>query len=141
MVEPPNENGDTNKLWICNKCMRSFEPSPPSYRCPKCQSNFTIPLTPRNIDSYVQEPEKKCPECQTVMRFGFIVERNTPLTLLTLGEGIYWSPGEAGVIGNRVALKSYACPECGYISLYARRLDQDKSKIMKAPTRPSIHQK
>jgi hypothetical protein len=84
------------------------------------------------------EPERRCPECGTAMRLGFLVERNAPLQIITLGEGVYWTPDEAGLIGTRVALKSYACPECGYITLYVRRLDTDKNTILSAPTKSRI---
>jgi len=85
------------------------------------------------------EAERLCPECRTVMRLGFLVERNSPLSFTTLGEGVYWTPCEEGLIGTRVALKSYACPECGYVTLYVRRLDQDRNIILKAPTRTFSH--
>ena len=63
-----------------------------------------------------------------------MVERDSPLSILTLGQGIYWSPAEEGVIGKRVAVKAYACPECGYIEQYVRRLEQDRETILRAPT-------
>ena len=69
------------------------------------------------------------------MRVGFIVERESPLSLWTYGSGVYWTPGEAGMIGERVAVKAYACPECGYIEHYIRYLDRDKNTILSAPTR------
>jgi len=68
------------------------------------------------------------------MRAGFMVERDSPLSLWTYGQGIYWTPGEAGVAGERVGVKAYACPECGYIEHYIRRPERDKSIIMSAPT-------
>lgn len=68
------------------------------------------------------------------MRAGFIVERKSPLSLWTYGSGIYWTPGEAGVAGDRVAVKAYACPQCGYIEYYIRYLDEDKKTIIRAPT-------
>jgi predicted RNA-binding Zn-ribbon protein involved in translation (DUF1610 family) len=78
--------------------------------------------------------EKSCPKCGMVMRCGFMVERDSPLAIWTLGQGIYWSPGEEGVIGERVAVRAYACPHCGYIEHYVRRLEQDGEIIQKAPT-------
>ena len=84
--------------------------------------------TPEAID----EPERHCPECGNAMRCGYLVETNAPLTLLTLGEGIYWTSGEAGLLGERVALKAYACPGCGHIGLYARRMDKQRALIEKA---------
>jgi len=68
------------------------------------------------------------------MRVGFLVERDSPLALWTLGEGIYWTPGEAGMIGERVGVKAYACPQCGYIEHYVRRLEKDRAVILRAPT-------
>lgn len=87
----------------------------------------------------MRDLEKSCPKCGTVMRCGFMVERDSPLHIWTIGEGIYWSPGEEGVIGSRVGVKAYACPECGYIEHYVRRLEKDKSTILRAPTtRPEV---
>ena len=79
--------------------------------------------------------EINCPKCNTLMRRGFMVERNTPLQVATIGEGIYWSPDEKGWIMKRLAVKAYACPECGYIEHYIRRLDVDRFTILKAPTK------
>jgi len=67
------------------------------------------------------------------MREGFLVERDSPLSLWTLGQGIYWTPNEDGVMGERLALRSLACPGCGYVEAYIRRLDEDRGKILKAP--------
>ena len=72
-----------------------------------------------------------CPKCETEMLKGFLVEKNSPINLMTLGEGIYWSPGEAGVIGERIALCSYACPECGYTEQYFK-----KEKKIHLPEKP-----
>ena len=132
-------------------CGHRFEPSPPVYSCPRCQSNATAPLDSGRRLAYERrraeeerrlrrameeaEAERTCPECGADMRLGYLVERNDPLQLLTLGEGVYWTPDEAGVIGSRVALKSYACPGCGRVSLYVRRLEADREIIMKAPKR------
>ena len=77
--------------------------------------------------------EKRCPKCGTVMRCGFMVERDSPLAIWTLGQGIYWSPGEEGMMGERVAVRAYACPQCGYIEHYVRRLEQDREIIQRAP--------
>jgi hypothetical protein len=68
------------------------------------------------------------------MRAGYIVEKESPLTLWTYGSGIYWTPGEGGVIGERVAVKAFACPQCGYIEYYIRNLEKDKAIISSAPT-------
>ena len=77
--------------------------------------------------------EKSCPKCGIVMRAGFMVERDSPLSLYTYGAGIYWTPGEAGLAGERVGVKAYACPDCGYIEQYVRRLEKDRVIIMSAP--------
>ena len=90
------------KEWRCKTCGVTYTPNPPDYACP---------------------------ECGSAMRCGYLVETNTPLMLLTLGEGIYWTPGEAGLLGERVALKAYACPGCGYIGLYARRMEKQQALI------------
>jgi DNA-directed RNA polymerase subunit RPC12/RpoP len=133
-----------DKMWRCSTCGEEFKPSPPDYSCPKCRSNATAPLDYRDrLDSerriieeeMEMEAERLCPECRTAMRLGFLVERDSPLSFTTLGEGVYWTPCEEGLIGTRVALKSYACPECGYVTLHLRRLDQDRNTILKAPTR------
>ena len=68
------------------------------------------------------------------MKVGFMVERDSTLAFWTLGQGVYWTPGEAGVIGDRVALKAYACPQCGYIKHHARPLKKDRAVILRAPT-------
>lgn len=152
MVEDKIEDEQgPDKMWKCSACGAEFKPSPPDYSCPKCRSNSTAPLDYRDrLDSArrqsleerrrkkaleEKEAERFCPECGTAMRLGFLVERNTPLQIITLGEGVYWTPDEGGLIGTRVGLKSYACPECGYVTLYVRRLDQDRNTILQAPTR------
>ena len=68
------------------------------------------------------------------MRCGFMVERDSRLAVLTLGQGIFWSPDEEGMIGRRVAVKAYACPHCRYIEHYVRRLEQDREIIQRVPT-------
>jgi predicted RNA-binding Zn-ribbon protein involved in translation (DUF1610 family) len=96
--------------------------------CPKCGANLKDPQPGPSSG------EKSCPRCGTVMRVGFIVEKDSPLSLWTLGSGIYWTPGEAGVMGERVGVKAYACPQCGYIEHYVRYLDKDRNTILSAPT-------
>lgn len=125
------------KEWRCKSCGATFTPEPPDYTCPMCGSGNTVPVGYEPPKDYatqevIDEPERRCPECGEAMRCGYLVETNTPLTLLTLGEGIYWTSGEAGLLGERVALKAYACPGCGYIGLYARRLDKQRLIIEKA---------
>lgn len=79
--------------------------------------------------------EHTCPKCHAVMRMGFTMERDSPLQIITLGTGLYWSPGEGGLIGTRVALKAYICPECGFLEQYSRYLGIDKDTILSAPTK------
>jgi hypothetical protein len=62
------------------------------------------------------------------MAAGFVVEKNAPLDLLTLGEGIYWTPDEFGSLGSRYGLASYACPNCGNVIL-SLRYDRDLDSI------------
>jgi RNA polymerase subunit RPABC4/transcription elongation factor Spt4 len=108
-------------------------------RCKKCGEIFRSDLTicprcgNRQIFEIKEYEEKICPKCNTTLRRGFMVERNTPLSVVTIGEGIYWSPSEAGVISRRVAVVAYACPDCGYIEHYIRRLHLDRDLILKAP--------
>ena len=111
----------------CRNCGREL-PEGSSF-CPVCGASVSSPHAP------VDSEDKKCPKCGTAMRAGFIVERESPLSLWTYGSGVYWTPGEAGMIGERVAVKAYACPQCGYIEHYIRYLDKDKGTILSAPTR------
>ena len=96
--------------------------------CPSCGASLKAPQVQGSSG------ERNCPRCGTVMRVGFIVEKDSPLSLWTIGSGIYWTPGEAGMIGERVGVKAYACPQCGYIEHYVRYLDRDKKTILGAPT-------
>ena len=125
------------KEWICKACGATFTPNPPNFSCPDCMSGNTIPKgyvpteTPERVKAE-DEPGKHCPECGSPMRCGYMVEADAPLTLTTLGEGLYWSPGEGGMLGERVSLKAYACPGCGKIEIYARRLEKERVLIEKA---------
>ena len=67
------------------------------------------------------------------MRAGFIVERESPLSLWIYGSGIYRTPDEGGVIGGRLAVKTYACPEYGYIEQYIRYLEKDRASYRERP--------
>jgi len=115
---------------LCKKC--GYEAPEGSNFCPNCGTSIPASQSPRK--DYRSSKEKICPKCGAVMRAGFVVERDSPAVLWTLGEGIYWTPGEAGMIGERVALKAYACPQCGYIEHYVRRLQKDREIILSAPT-------
>ena len=133
-----DETIEYEKIWKCNSCGNMFVPKRPDFTCPECKNTYTVPTSevsdkPR-IDHSL-ESALACQKCGTSMRVGFIVERNTPLHILTLGEGLYWSPGEAGVIGSRIGLVAYACPNCGYIEHYVRRLEKDRNKILSAPVK------
>ena len=115
------------KPWKCKSCNLYFIPNKPDFKCPKCRFQNTVPA--RDYDPEKHEvwshhlgTEKNCPKCSTTMLNGFLVERNSPLQGLTLGEGIYWSHDETGVIGSRIGLVAYACPECGYVETYLRRM-------------------
>jgi predicted RNA-binding Zn-ribbon protein involved in translation (DUF1610 family) len=112
------------KVGYCRKC--GFELTEDSNFCPMCSANLKT-QEQQNVSA-----EKKCPKCGTVMRVGFIVEKDSPLSLMTLASGIYWTPGEAGVMGERVGLKAYACPQCGYIEHYVRNLGNDRQTILGA---------
>ena len=37
-------------------------------------------------------------------------------------------------MGERIAIRAYACPQCGYIEHYIRRLEKDRKTILSAPT-------
>jgi len=112
-------------LASCPKCGLKLPES--SNFCPNCGFRLESTTVPCSA-------EKACPKCGSVMRVGFMVERDSPLALWTLGEGIYWTPGEAGVMGDRVAIRAYACPQCGYVEHYVRRLQKDRDVILRAPT-------
>jgi len=125
------------KTWRCRSCGAEYTPEPPDYTCPECGSGNTVPVGYQAPPDYERpetrdEPERLCPGCGEAMRCGYLVETNAPLALLTLGEGIYWTPGEAGLLGERVALKAYMCPGCGYVGLYARWLEKHRAIIEKA---------
>jgi len=125
------EDNRAKSRYRCVKC--GYSSAKELHACPNCGYGQPL-LDEREFAQRMSELEKPCPKCGTVMRCGFIVERNSPLHFWTIGEGIYWSPDEEGVIGSRVAVKAYACPECGYIEHYVRRLEKDREIILRAPT-------
>jgi predicted RNA-binding Zn-ribbon protein involved in translation (DUF1610 family) len=136
---------DLDKMWRCSACGAEFEPDPPDYSCPVCRSNATAPLDNRerfeSARRRVMEekqrnmgPERPCPECGTTMRVGYLVERDPLLEAMVLGREIYWSPDRS----SEVTLNAYACPGCGHVCLYARKLEADKNTILKAPTKKTI---
>ena len=78
----------------------------------------------------LEEPERRCPECGTAMRVGYLKERDPLIESIVLGREIYWSPDRS----SEVALNAYACPGCGHVCLYVRRLEADRNTILKAST-------
>jgi len=139
-----DEHG-SDEMWRCSACGAEFKPSPPDYSCPKCRSNATASLDYRDrLDNAqrrameerrrkqeLEEPERRCPECGTAMRVGYLVERNPLIEDIVLGREIYWSPDRS----SEVALNAHVCPSCGLVRLYARKLEADRNTILKAPTR------
>jgi len=133
---------DSRNVWRCHSCGTFFVPNPPDYNCPNCRGAGTSPAKEfdreKNIlwgDPSSGPKPRMCPKCGGAMRSGFLVERDSPTQTSTYGEGVYWSPEEYGFIGRRVALKAYACPDCGYVEQYVRFLEDDRDKILRAPTR------
>jgi rubrerythrin len=142
MISTDSQDRSEKKVWKCTKCGTFFLPNPPEFRCPNCKGHSTAPTNQfdKSKHQLYEEPEGDrdeitCSKCGTLMHRGFMVERNAPLQIFTLGEGIYWSPSEGGLIGKRVAVMAYACPTCGYIEHYVRRLHSDKPIIESAPTK------
>ncbi len=117
----------------CQDCGHTY--ASPISICPVCGSKKNLTSEESQKRTRTRETarlgKKPCPKCSTIMRRGFLVEANAPLQVTTFGEGIYWSQGEAGT--SRVALRAYACPECGYVEQYIRRLELSKEAILKAP--------
>jgi len=113
-------------LSSCPNCGRKGEEG--SAFCSSCGASL------RTQQVQGSPGERNCPKCGSIMRPGFVVEKDSPLSLFTAGSGIYWTPGEAGVMGERVGIKAYACPECGYIEHYVRNLSRDKNTILSAST-------
>jgi len=112
---------------FCKRCGREL-PEASNY-CPSCGMSLI-----EQTENETRTRERACPKCGTTMRSGFMVERDSPLSLWTIGQGIFWTPGEGGLIGERVGVKAYACPDCGYIEHYIRRLEKDRKTILTAPT-------
>jgi hypothetical protein len=79
-------------------------------------------------------PERPYLECGTAMRMGYLVERDTFLEAAVLVRDIYWSPDRS----SEVTLNACACPDCGRVCLYMRKLEANRDKILKAPTRKTI---
>ena len=85
----------------------------------------------RQLRHELEEPERRCPECGTAMRVGYLVERNPLIEDIVLGREIYWSPDRS----SEVVLNAHVCPSCGLVRLHARKLGADRNTILKAPNR------
>jgi uncharacterized UBP type Zn finger protein len=99
-----NVSRQERKIWMCKSCEIYFEPKPPEYHCPQCKGNTTVPAKDFDKEKHVLwEPEKleliPCSKCGELMASGYVVEKNFPLDLSTIGEGIYWTPDEWGSLG------------------------------------------
>jgi len=123
-----NRGIEMRSMPFCQKCGRELPED--SNFCPNCGTSLSEPARDET-----RTEEKACPKCGTIMRSGFMVERDSPLSLWTIGQGIYWTPGEGGLMGERIAIRAYACPQCGYIEHYIRRLEKDRKTILSAPTK------
>ena len=145
MVEDDIGERGSGKIWRCSVCGAEFKPAPPDYSCPVCRSNATAPSDYRDrFDSarrrIMEEkrrnmgPERPCPECGTAMRLGYLVERDPLLEAAVLGKEIYWSPDRS----SEVTLNACACPGCGRVCLYVRKLEVNRDTILKAPTRKAM---
>jgi len=145
LVEGQNkEKQCPDKVWKCSACGAEFRPSPPDYSCPTCGSNATVSLDyrdrlenrqrrdieERQCKHELNVPEKRCPECGTTMKVGYLVERDPIIEAIVLGREIYWSPDRS----SETALNAYVCPSCGRVSLYAK-LETSKSPILNASKR------
>jgi Zn ribbon nucleic-acid-binding protein len=77
--------------------------------------------------------EVACVKCGATMRCGYLVEKE-PFEIIPAGLGFYWISMRGGFDTLKtVALIAYACPECGFIEQYVRRIEKDREKILKAP--------
>jgi len=74
-----------------------------------------------------------CVKCGATMRCGYLVEKDSPFDILPSGLGFYWISAAGGFAPLKtVALIAYACPECGFIEQYVRRIEKDRKVILKA---------
>ena len=89
------------------------------------------PAAPERVEAE-EEPERLCLCCGSPMRCGFLVKTDSPLDFTTIGEGVYWSPGEGGMLGDRVPLNAYVCPDCGRVEVYVRWLHRYRAMIESA---------
>jgi predicted RNA-binding Zn-ribbon protein involved in translation (DUF1610 family) len=126
-------------IWKCHSCGEFFVPANQQFKCPVC-GGISAPSSDYDSDKDgLWEPEIKkdyqCPECKETMRLGYLVETNSLIQVTTLFEGLYWTADELGTIGTRVPLKAYACPKCGNVDIRIRRLNNNRRKILLAPTK------
>ncbi len=77
--------------------------------------------------------EVTCVKCGAIMRCGYLVEKG-PFKVIPAGLGFYWISMRGGFDALKtVALIAYACPECGFVEQYVRRIEKDRELILKAP--------
>ncbi len=77
--------------------------------------------------------EVTCVKCGATMRCGYLVEKG-PFEIVPAGLGFYWISMRGGFDALKtVALMAYACPECGFVEQYVRRIEKDRELILKAP--------
>ena len=71
-----------------------------------------------------------CAKCGANMRCGYLVERD-PSEIVPAGLGFYWVPSRGALnVFKTVALKAFACPECGYVEQYVKNIEKDREKIL-----------
>lgn len=74
-----------------------------------------------------------CAKCGATMRCGYLVERD-PSEIVPAGLGFYWIPTRGALnVFKTVALKAFACPECGYVEQYVKNIEKDREKILLGP--------
>ena len=80
--------------------------------------------------------EITCVKFGASMSSGYLVEQD-PDEFIHAGMGLYWIPMRRWFDAFKtVALIAYACPECGYVEQYVRRIEQDREKILLVPISP-----
>lgn len=74
-----------------------------------------------------------CAKCGAAMRCGYLVERD-PFEIVPAGLGFHWVPSRGALsVFKTVALKAFACPECGYVEQYVKDVEKDREKILLGP--------
>ena len=135
IIPPMFGRKEDRAWWKCKKCGIYFQPEMPNVACPGCKSNSTVPARDYDPEKYgLWEPTKYekifCSECDELMARGYLVETNSPTQLITLGEGVYWTPDEFGNIFSRIPLKGFVCPKCGRLKVRVRAFPSYQPKIM-----------